>query len=185
MLDEEPEFDLRLRDEPEPAQELEQPLLVWPGDDTPRMGRAARAAYLAFIVLLAIGAVWVIKRDVEGPVAQAGPQASEEAVPAVDNVDDLPSIEVDPPASIELPTGTLPEPNATPDPGSPPVPPPAGPPLAAPDATPPARLARAPHRRSRTLGVRIGRRARRPSNHLRCHRLAARPTIPLHLHRLA
>jgi len=36
-------------------------------DDTPKMGRIGGAAFLAFLVLLAFGAVWVIEQDFKGP----------------------------------------------------------------------------------------------------------------------
>ena len=48
----------------------------WNVDDTPKLGRDARIAYVLFIVAVAVAVVWVIQRDVQGPVA------SEEASPA-------------------------------------------------------------------------------------------------------
>ena len=42
-------------------------------DDTPRMGRVGGAAFLAFLMLLAFGAVWVIEQDFKGPSTAAEP----------------------------------------------------------------------------------------------------------------
>jgi hypothetical protein len=42
----------------------------WFVDDTPKLGRDARIAYVLFVVALAVAGVWVIQRDVQGPVPQ-------------------------------------------------------------------------------------------------------------------
>ena len=129
-----PDLDLRLRDAADT--EPERPLLVWPQDDTPRMGRAAGAAYLAFLVLLAFGAVWVIERDVEGPTPVAEQRASEESPPAetrppvepdvppaLPKVDDLALNGADPAAPPDLPVAAeRPAPPAVPPTPQPPPP---------------------------------------------------------------
>ena len=168
-----PDFDLPLRDgEPEPGRERqpERPLLVWPQDDTPRMGRAAGAVYLAFLVLLAFGAVWVIERDVEGPAPVAESRAPEQlpalepprpdvtgAAPAgapgaVPDLDDVAATEIDPAVPIDRPTvdrptadrpevaATQPEAPQAP-PARPPFPAPVRPPLAVTPAPAPPRRA--------------------------------------------
>ncbi len=68
------------------------PILIWPEDNTPtaqiastkrsrarsasKMGRATRATYLALLLVLAFGAVWVLERDIEGPATTADTQTS-------------------------------------------------------------------------------------------------------------
>ena len=76
----------------------ERPLLVWPQDDTPRMGRGAGAAYLAFLVLLAFGAVWVLKQDIDGPTPSVNPRASNEA--PITGAELPRSVEIEPPTSV-------------------------------------------------------------------------------------
>ena len=61
-------------DETEPGQ---RPILIWPEDDTPKMERGTRAAYLALLVVLAFGAVWVLERDIEGPATTADSTTTE------------------------------------------------------------------------------------------------------------
>ena len=112
----------------------ERPLLVWPQDDTPRMGRGAGAAYLAFLVLLAFGAVWVLERDIEGPTPSVDERASNEPpitgaeLPrpveleqptSVPDLGDLPPVDVGRSAAVDLPAAPV-EPPAVPEAATPP-----------------------------------------------------------------
>jgi hypothetical protein len=69
----------------------------WYVDDTPKLGRDARVAYVLFVVALAVAGVWVIQRDVQGPVAQE--EASQAST-------DPPSAGSAAPPSAELGPGT-------------------------------------------------------------------------------
>ena len=111
----------------------ERPLLVWPQDDTPKMGRAAATAYLAFLVLLAFGAVWVLERDIEGPTPSEDARASNQATtsaelpPPVDpdqpisvpDLGDLPPVDVGRSAAVDLLPAPV-EPPAVPEAATPP-----------------------------------------------------------------
>ena len=83
-------------------------------DDTPKMGRMGTAAFLAFLVLLAFGAVWVIERDVEGPAASQPVPQSAALDSKTSNIDDIPtpSVTQEPPPVIG---STEPPPPITPD----------------------------------------------------------------------
>ena len=77
------------RHEPEPEHgastaeyrepELEQqPILIWPEDDTPKKSRVNRAVYVALLVLLAlVGTIWVLERGIGEPALSVDARPTE------------------------------------------------------------------------------------------------------------
>ncbi len=65
------------------------------------MGRGAGAAYLAFLVLLAFGAVWVLEQDIEGPTPSVDSRASNE--PPITGAESPRPVELEPPTTGKAP----------------------------------------------------------------------------------
>lgn len=76
-----PLFDERIRPHQADGTSEQRPIVIWPEDDTPKMGRAMRGVYVAFLVVLAFGAVWVLERDIAGPATE-GNQSQAANVPS-------------------------------------------------------------------------------------------------------